>query len=164
MRLPYVLTTVGLAAMIAAANAATPAAAFAAWDTTIDDAAATARAAVVPAGRAPVAAALGPVVTVAWKASTFAPVRGYRVTRSDVRTMEPVAARNGCAGVLAEPICVEVGVPAGRWRYGVEAVVGADWRSERMVGAPVLVSARPDDGGQDAIPPPPAGLTSGPAA
>jgi hypothetical protein len=98
---------------------------------------------VVPAGRAPVAAALGPVVTVAWKASAFAPVRGYRVTRSDVRTMETVAARNGCAGVLAEPVCVEVGVPAGRWRYGVEALVGDDWRSERMVGAPVLVSPRP---------------------
>ena len=53
--------------------------------------------------------------------------------------------RNGCSGLLTEPVCVERGVPAGHWTYAVEAVVGADWRSDRAVAGTIRVSRTEQD-------------------
>jgi hypothetical protein len=127
------------AALTVALLSATPAPALAAWTASTGDAEVTARASVVPVLRAPVVVVAGPAVTVEWRRTTFPAVRGYRVTRVDARTGETVNARNGCSGLLTEPVCVELGVPDGRWTYAVEAVVGANWRSERAAGDTVRV-------------------------
>ncbi|MBU2668582.1 hypothetical protein KOI35_34225 [Actinoplanes bogorensis] len=116
-----------------------PAAAMAAWDSSVSDAPATAAAMVLPAMRAPHARVVGESVRVRWSDFTGPALRGYRVTRTDLATGTTVDAGRGCSGVITRTRCAEIGVPAGRWVYAVTALVGDNWRSAAVEGAPVTI-------------------------
>ena len=132
MRLPstvYALTSAGLTAVTLAV--ASPAV-LAAWRTTAAQASAAGRAVVLPAGAAPTGSARGSTVTLTWTTMTFAsgaPVRGYRVLRTNTASGQTVAAEKGCAGVQTKTTCTESSVPSGSWKYGVVALVGDKWAS-----------------------------------
>jgi hypothetical protein len=109
----------------------------------------------------PVATAQGRDVTVSWSPTTLssgAAVAGYRLSRSAAGDPTPQPIGVGCSGLVATTSCTETGVPEGRWRYTVTAVVGDNWRGpdSRASNEVVVDVTGPTGGSVDA-----AGLGSG---
>jgi hypothetical protein len=97
-----------------------PMAAMAAWGSG-GTGSSYAKARSMPAGNQPTATVSGRNVTVSWSASSFpdsTPVSGYIVARYNTSGVAQTIKTN-CTGTITATSCVEQGVPAGTWRYGV---------------------------------------------
>jgi hypothetical protein len=97
----------------------------------------------IPQAATPTAVMTGANVTVSWTPTTLSggtPAEGYTVRRNTTGGALQVIG-TGCSGTVAATSCIEASVPAGSWRYSVQAVRGS-WRgAESALSAPITVTS-----------------------
>lgn len=100
-------------------------------------------AAVMPAGKAPVATATGTSVVVSWPAVTFAngsAVEGYTIQRTNASTGTIATTNANCNGTVTTTTCTELAVPTGSWTY-TDTPVQQNWSgAQSPASTPVAVS------------------------
>lgn len=95
----------------------------------------------------PTASASAGTVTLQWTASTLASgaaVTGYLVRRYAADTLASQPVLTSCDGQQLTTSCTEQGVPPGRWRYSITAVIGSAWTGpESDLSSPVTIDTTP---------------------